>query len=52
MIEIWTKHHLVSDSNSINPPPHTLQGMANDVGLTFSVGNTTPRVTISIEQDN
>jgi hypothetical protein len=28
-----------------------LQGMANNVGLTFSVGDTIQRVTLSIEQD-
>ena len=32
--------------------PKKLQGMAHNVGLTFSVGNTTPRFTISFEQDN
>ena len=35
--------------------PHYIippKGMKNNVGLTFSVGDTTPRVTISIEQDN
>jgi hypothetical protein len=26
--------------------------MTNNVGLTFSVGDTTPRLAISIEQDN
>ena len=29
-----------------------LQGMENNVRLTFSVGDTTPRFTISIEQDD
>ena len=29
-----------------------LQGMTNNVGLTISVGDTTPRFTISIEQEN
>ena len=33
-------------------PPTNAQGMTNNVGLTFSVGGTTPRFTISIEQDN
>ena len=33
-------------------PPENLQGMTNDVGLTFGVGDTTPWFTISIEQDN
>ena len=57
MIEIWKKNHLVSDSfcNTVNlqsPPNKKLQGMTNNVGLTFSVGDTIPRFTISIEQDN
>ena len=30
----------------------TLQGMTYNVGLTFSGGDTTPRFTINIEQDN
>ena len=34
------------------PPQKKLQGMTNNVGLTFSVGDTIPRFTISIEQDN
>ena len=29
-----------------------LQGMTKYVGLTFGVGDTRPRVTCSIEQDN
>ena len=29
-----------------------LQGMTNILGLTFSVGDTTPRITIRIEQDD
>ena len=32
-------------------PPEDLHGMANNVGFTFSVGDTTLRLTISIEQD-
>ena len=32
--------------------PKNLQGMANNVDLTISVGDTTSGVTISIEQDN
>ena len=55
MIEIWMKIHLVSDSNcnTLNPySPKILQGMTNNVGLTFSVGDTIPRFTISIEQHN
>ena len=48
------ENHLVSDNicNTINllPPPN--QGMSNNVGSTFSVDNTIPRLTISNEQDN
>jgi hypothetical protein len=55
MIEIWMQNHLVRDSNCIivnlYPPLQILQGMTNDVGLTFSVGGTTLLFTISIEQD-
>ena len=32
--------------------PQKLQGLANNVGLTFSVGDTILKFTISIEQDN
>ena len=35
---------------SMNLPKH-LQGMTNDVGLTFSVGDTSSRFIISIEKD-
>ena len=43
MIEIWVKSYLVSDSNCnvINlESPKNLQIMKNNVGLTFSVGDT------------
>ena len=33
-------------------PSKHLQGMTNNIGLIFSVGDTTPQFTISIEQDN
>jgi hypothetical protein len=49
------KNHSVSDSNcnTINLNPlKILQEMTNNVGLAFSVGDTTPRFTISIEEDN
>ena len=36
----------------IYDPSKKLQGMTNNVGLTFSVGDTTSQLTISIEQDN
>ena len=56
MIKIWMKNHLVSDSNcntikSIIPQKN-LQGMTKNVGLTFSVGDTTLQLTNSIEQNN
>ena len=46
------KNPLVSDSFCniiIYNPPKKVQGMTNIVGLTFSVGDTTPPFTISIE---
>ena len=52
LIEIWMKNCLVSSSNYKCNPPKKLQGMENNVRLTFSVGDTTPRFTISIEQDD
>ena len=48
------KSHLVSDSlcNTVNlESPKELQGMTTNVGLTFSVGDTIPLYTISVEQD-
>jgi hypothetical protein len=53
MIRIWM--NFVSDSNCniiICHPPGSLQGVTNNVGLTFSVGDTIPWFTIRIEQDN
>ena len=55
MIEIWMKKHLVSDSscNIVNlVMTQKLQGMTNNVGSTFRVGDSVPRFTISNEQDN
>ena len=50
------KTHLVSDNyyNNVNPysPHKILQGRTNNIGLTFSVGDTIPRFPITIEQDN
>jgi hypothetical protein len=49
LIEIWMKNHLVSDSNCNTVRPYyplTLQGMTNNVGLTFSAGDTTPLFTM------
>ena len=50
------ENQLVSDINcnivNLPPPKIFLQGMTNYVGLTFSVGDTKPCFTISIEQDN
>jgi hypothetical protein len=54
MIEIWMKNHLVSESicNIVNLLSFKkLQGMINNDGVTFSIGETIPRFTISIEQD-
>ena len=54
MIAIWMKNHSVSDRNcnTVNLlSPKNWQGMTNIVGLTFSVGDTVPWFTISIEQD-
>ena len=51
----FSQFNLVSDNNhnSENYNPQNLQGLKNNVGLkTFSVGETIPRFTISIEQDN
>ena len=47
--------HFVSDSicNTVtHNPPKDLQGMTDNVGLTFSVCDTTLQFPISIEQDN
>ena len=33
-------------------PPNNLQGMMNNVELTFSVGDTILHITFGIEQDN
>ena len=53
IIHWW--NNLVSDNiyNNVNlQSPKTLQGMTNNVRLTFSVGDTTLWFTISIEQDD
>jgi hypothetical protein len=49
-IEIRIKIHLVTNSNWNTTKK--LQEMTNNVGLTISVGDTTPQFTNSIEQDN
>ena len=49
------KNHLVNDNNCntvIHNPPKSLQRMSSNFGLTISVGDTTPQLRISIEQDN
>ena len=55
MIEFWMKIHLASDNscNAViyNPQKNYKEWQIN-VGLTFSVGDTIPWFTISIEQDN
>jgi hypothetical protein len=56
-MDYWNmdESHLVSDNNC-NPGNllslQILQGMANNVGLTFGVGHTTPQFSFNIEQDN
>ena len=46
------------DENSLDKwqkiynPPKSLQGITNNIGLTFSVGDTIPQFTTSIEQGN
>ena len=56
MIEIWVKNHLVSDikCNNVNQYAQFVFYKEWQIifRLTFSVGDTTPGVTISIEQDN
>ena len=58
VIEIWLKNHLVSDSNCNTVKLCMIlqkiwQGMTNNVvGLTFSVGDTTLRFTVLIEQQD
>ena len=54
-IENWMKIHLVRDSNcnTVNLySPQKIQRMTNNIGSTFSVGDTIPWFTSSIEQDN
>ena len=60
MIEMWMKNHLVSDSNcntvNLYPPNFIylfiyLKIMTTNVGLACSVGDTTLRFTLSIEQE-
>ena len=49
------KNHMVSDSicnTLIYNTPQKLQGMTNNIGLTFSDFDTIPQCKISIEQDN
>ena len=53
MIEFWMENHMGSniDYNIVNPyppPKKKVQGMTNNVGLKFSVGDTIPQFTISI----
>ena len=55
IIEFWMKNHLINDNNCdiVNlKSPKKLQGMTNNIGLRFSVDDTIPGLTISIEQDN
>jgi hypothetical protein len=55
MIGIWMKIYTVSDISCnivVLQSSQNLQGMTNNVGLTFSVGDTIWWFTISIEQGN
>ena len=50
VIEIWKKNHLVNDNNGNTVTlqfSQKLQGMTKNVGLTSSVGDRTPRFTIT-----
>ena len=54
-IDIWmkiTSYVIVNAALYIYNTPHNLQEMTNNVGLTFNVGDYTPRFTTTIEQDN
>ena len=46
VIEIQMKNYWVSDCNCTTITPTNLQGMTNNVGLTISVGDTTPQFII------
>jgi hypothetical protein len=53
-LEIWTNYHLVSDNfcNTVNlESSKILKRMINNVGFTFSVGDTTLRLTIRMEKE-
>ena len=55
MIEFWMKttwQVIVIATLYIYNHPENLQGMTNNVGFRFSVGDMIPQFTISIEQDN
>ena len=56
MIGICMRNHLVNDNlcNIVNlySPIKIVQGMTNNIRLTFIVGDTTPGFTISVEQDD
>jgi hypothetical protein len=41
-----------TNGGPLTPNGLFLQGMTNNVGLAFSVGDTTPQFTINIEQDD
>ena len=50
---ILDENHLVTDNTPKSIIPNFIsQGMSNTIKLTFSVGDTTPRFTMSIEQEN
>jgi hypothetical protein len=54
--ERWRSSSIGQDAShatfSCHNPPKKLQGMTNNVGLTFSVGDIIPQFTINIEQDD
>jgi choline-glycine betaine transporter len=55
MVEIWTKKHLVSDSNCnivVYEAQILLQRMTNNVGLYLVLVTLNMRFIISINQDN
>ena len=55
MIEYWMRTHLGSDSYFITAnlwSPQNWEGMTNNGGVKFSVGDTIRQFTIGVEQEN
>jgi hypothetical protein len=50
----WMMDEFIFGQNPkyIYNPPQNLQGMTNNVGLTFSVGDAMPQCTINTVKDN